>query len=106
MPAVHDAIVILYVADQARSRAFWTAVLGVVPRIDVPGMTELPLVPGTALGLMPAAGIRRLLGPGIVDGFRETGLSGSRVRIRELPCAPDDSVPATAGCSRLPQATA
>lgn len=53
---------ILYVRDQAASRAFYTHVLGVAPSLDVPGMTELPLAGGAVLGLMPEAGIARLLG--------------------------------------------
>ena len=53
---------ILYVRDQAASTAFYARALGVAPTLDVPGMTELPLTPGAVLGLMPEAGIARLLG--------------------------------------------
>lgn len=53
---------ILYVADQARARDFYVAVLGQAPRLDVPGMTELELGPGAILGLMPERGLGRLLG--------------------------------------------
>lgn len=56
--------VILYVADQERARAFYEAVLGCAPRLHVPGMTEFALDGGAVLGLMPAAGIQRLL-PGL-----------------------------------------
>lgn len=56
---------ILYVRDQAASRDFYAAVLGRAPTLDVPGMTELDLGPGAVLGLMPEAGITRLLGPGV-----------------------------------------
>lgn len=52
---------ILYVADQARSAAFYRAVLERPPCLDVPGMTEFELGGGARLGLMPIAGIRRLL---------------------------------------------
>ena len=52
---------ILYVADQARSTAFYTLALGSVPTLDVPGMTQFALPGGATLGLMPAAGIKRLL---------------------------------------------
>lgn len=58
---------ILYVADQARSRDFYAAVLAAAPRLDVPGMTEFELPGGAVLGLMPEAGIRRLLGAGLPD---------------------------------------
>lgn len=55
---------ILYVRDQRAAAAFWRAVLAVEPQLDVPGMTELPLSDGAVLGLMPEAGIARLLGGG------------------------------------------
>lgn len=58
---------ILYVADQARSAAFYAAALGIAPRLDVPGMTEFALPSGAVLGLMPEAGIARLLGPALPD---------------------------------------
>ncbi|MBX2972694.1 MAG: VOC family protein [Flavobacteriales bacterium] len=52
---------ILYVADQARSTAFYTALLDRVPVLNVPGMTEFELSPGLKLGLMPEAGIARII---------------------------------------------
>jgi len=58
---------ILYVDDQVTATAFWTAVLGRSPSLDVPGMTEFTLTPGTVLGLMPEASIRALLGPVLPD---------------------------------------
>jgi len=60
--AVH---MILYVRDQVASRDFYAKVLDRSPTLDVPGMTELELAPGTVLGLMPEAGITRLLGSAI-----------------------------------------
>lgn len=57
--------VILYVADQSASRDFYQALLRAEPVLDVPGMTEFNL--GTfKLGLMPEAGIKRLL-PGLAE---------------------------------------
>lgn len=53
---------ILYVADQERSTAFYTAALGFGPRLNVPGMSEFALPGGGVLGLMPERGIRALLG--------------------------------------------
>ena len=68
-----DAHFVLFVADQAAATAFYSAVLARQPRLDVPGMTEIALAAGAILGLMPEAGIRRLLpdlpelpGPGAV----------------------------------------
>lgn len=58
---------ILYVADQAASVAFWRTALDRAPRLDVPGMTEFALDGGAVLGLMPEAGIRRLLGHRLPD---------------------------------------
>lgn len=58
-PAAHF---IFYVADQSRSVRFYTAVLGIEPRLDVPGMTEFLLPGGAVLGVMPEASIERLLG--------------------------------------------
>ncbi|PKN55713.1 MAG: glyoxalase [Deltaproteobacteria bacterium HGW-Deltaproteobacteria-14] len=52
---------ILFVADQAAATAFYRAVLARAPRLEVPGMTEYGLSAGAVLGLMPEAGIRRLL---------------------------------------------
>ena len=52
---------ILFVADQDCSRDFYRFVLGLQPRLDVPGMTEFELTPGTVLGLMPHASARALL---------------------------------------------
>ncbi|GMV88916.1 MAG: hypothetical protein AMXMBFR81_18470 [Chthonomonas sp.] len=58
---------ILYVSDQAASARFYAAVLGLSPTLDVPGMTEFRLGEGATLGLMPVAGIQRLLGPSLPD---------------------------------------
>ena len=58
---------ILYVADQTASRDFYQAVLGLIPRLDVPGMTEFQLNESAVLGLMPASGIKRLLGLAIAE---------------------------------------
>lgn len=63
---------VLWVPDQAAARDFYARVLERTPRLDVPGMTEIEL-DGAVLGLMPEAGIRRLLGdalPPIGTGAR------------------------------------
>jgi uncharacterized protein len=65
---------ILYVHDQVTATAFWTAVLGRCPSLDVPGMTEFTLTPGTVLGLMPEASIRALLGPALPDPASARGI--------------------------------
>lgn len=65
---------ILYVADQERSSAFYAVVLGQAPRLDVPGMTEFELPGGGVLGLMPEAGIRKLLGERLPDPASARGV--------------------------------
>ncbi|MBL7670770.1 MAG: GNAT family N-acetyltransferase [Bdellovibrionaceae bacterium] len=58
---------ILYVSDQKRSCDFYSSVLKLKPILDVPGMTEFKLSENHILGLMPEAGIKRLLGNTIGD---------------------------------------
>lgn len=53
---------ILFVRDQEASARFYARVLDRSPRLDVPGMTEIELDGGAVLGVMPQAGIVRLLG--------------------------------------------
>jgi len=55
-------MIILYVADQQRSRNFYKAILNKEPSLDVPGMTEFELNEKTQLGLMPENGIVKILG--------------------------------------------
>lgn len=51
---------ILFVVDQVRSTDFYSRVLGIEPRLDVPGMTEFHLSDGAVLGLMPRDSAARL----------------------------------------------
>jgi len=71
------SLFIHYVADQARARAFYRALLETEPRTDVPGMTEFALPGGGALGLMPRTSIEALL----PDGLPPAG-SGSELYLR------------------------
>ncbi len=66
--------IILYVADQQASSMFYRQVLQAAPTLDVPGMTEFRLGDGVVLGLMPEAGIKRLLGPGLPDPSQASGV--------------------------------
>ncbi|MGQ0762075.1 MAG: VOC family protein [Acidobacteriota bacterium] len=70
---------ILYVSDQERSTAFYSDVLGEVPTLNVPGMTEFRLEDSTVLGLMPEAGIANLLGPAIAHPALARGVPRSEV---------------------------
>lgn len=74
--------IILYVADQARSAAFYRAWLDAEPRLDVPGMTEFHLGDGCVLGLMPAAGIKRLLGAALPDPAAADGIPRAELYLR------------------------
>lgn len=64
---------ILYVADQVASKDFYTALLGMPPELDVPGMTEFAL-PGCKLGLMPEAGIARIISGVLPQPATGTGI--------------------------------
>ena len=55
--------IILYVADQQKSRDFYAAILQKKPSLDVPGMTEFKLTEGLKLGLMPENGIAKIIFP-------------------------------------------
>lgn len=52
---------ILYVADQKRSKLFYSFVLDLNPSLDVEGMTEFMLGQNCKLGLMPENGIAKIL---------------------------------------------
>jgi len=69
-----NSILILYVEDQERSTAFYSAVLNVEPVLHVPGMTEFALTSGSSLGLMPEKGIKKLLGDRLPDPQTGTGI--------------------------------
>lgn len=70
---------IFYVADQRRSRDFYSAVLGEEPTLDVRGMTEFSLGDGSVLGLMPEDGIVRLLGDSIMHPSTARGVPRSEL---------------------------
>lgn len=70
---------ILYVKDQAKSTAFYAHVLDCQPTLDVPGMTEFNLGENCILGLMPVAGIRRLLGESLPDPEQAAGIPRAEV---------------------------
>lgn len=70
---------ILYIADQGASTAFYAAVLGIAPRLNVPGMTEFELPGGAVLGLMPESGIMRLLGNALPDPSTARGVPRAEI---------------------------
>ncbi len=77
-----NAIIILYVRDQNRSREFYRRVLASEPSLDVPGMTEFPINSETSLGLMPESGIRKLLGETLPDPSRANGIPRAELYLR------------------------
>lgn len=79
---VRGAHFILYVEDQRASADFYRAVLGMAPVLDVPGMTEFRLGPDCVLGLMPVAGIRRLLGARLPDPALAGGVPRAELYLR------------------------
>ena len=54
--------IILYVADQNRSREFYSKILNLQLVLNVLGMTEFKLNNNLKLGLMPESGIAKILG--------------------------------------------
>ncbi|MBF0501011.1 MAG: glyoxalase [Candidatus Riflebacteria bacterium] len=73
---------ILYVRDQKAASDFYAFVLGLQPTLNVPGMTEFTLGHGVVLGLMPEAGIRRLLGTKLPDPAAARGIPRSELYLR------------------------
>ncbi|HXK49836.1 MAG TPA: VOC family protein [Clostridiales bacterium] len=71
--------IILYVADQKASAIFYEKVLMIQPELNVPGMTEFRLNEETVLGLMPSAGIKRLLGDKLPDPDKAAGIPRAEI---------------------------
>ncbi len=69
-----SAFFIFYVRDQEASADFYSKVLDREPSLHVPGMTEFELGGGASLGLMPEAGIKRLLGVALPDPAAAPGV--------------------------------
>lgn len=70
---------ILFVRDQKAATDFYRQVLAREPILDVPGMTEFEIARGAVLGLMPEAGVKRLLGAKVGD--LESARAGVRSEI-------------------------
>ena len=65
--------IILFVADQQRSRDFYSGLLELDPVTDVPGMTEFAL-PGIRLGLMQESGIIKILKDAVPNPAEASGV--------------------------------
>lgn len=68
-------IFIIYVADQLKSKAFYSKVLQKEAVLDVPGMTEFEINADTKLGIMPEKGIAKLLGEDIINPSAGNGIA-------------------------------
>lgn len=66
--------IILYVKDQEVSTQFYRKLLRNDPDLNVPGMTEFVISEHFKIGLMPSAGIVRLLGDSIKDPEKASGI--------------------------------
>lgn len=79
---IDTALWILFVRDQEAAARFYEAVLAQAPSLHVPGMTEFPLPGGATLGLMPEAGIKRLLGEALPDPASASGVPRAELYLR------------------------
>ena len=77
-----NTMFILYVADQTASAEFYRKVLAIEPTVDVPGMTEFELPSDGLLGLMPEAGIKRMLGEALPDPAQASGIPRAELYMR------------------------
>ncbi|HLW32051.1 MAG TPA: VOC family protein [Aequorivita sp.] len=73
---------ILYVSNQARSTVFYEKLLGIAPSLNVPGMTEFPLLPNVKLGLMPESGIAKIISPGMPHPETGNGIPRCEVYLK------------------------
>jgi uncharacterized glyoxalase superfamily protein PhnB len=71
---VFQTEIILYVKDQEASTQFYRKLLRNDHELHVPGMTEFVISEHLKLGLMPSAGIVRLLGDSIEDPEKASGI--------------------------------
>ena len=71
--------IILYVESQERATSFYSNVLDRSPDLNVPGMTEFRLSNDVVLGLMPVAGIKRLLGSVLPDPHGAAGIPRAEI---------------------------
>lgn len=65
---------ILYVANQESSSRFYEAIFRTKPTLEVPGMTEFTLSETLKIGLMPNAGIAKIITPRTVHPEKGNGI--------------------------------
>ncbi|HRP89576.1 MAG TPA: hypothetical protein PKX92_06010 [Edaphocola sp.] len=71
---IHQTIIILYVEDQELSCKFYQKLLRKAPILDVPGMSEFEINEHLKIGIMPNAGIAKILEPSASHPATGTGI--------------------------------
>lgn len=74
--------VIFYVKDLAKSKEFYASVFEISPTLDVQGMVEFSLASGFKLGLMPEAGIAKIICPIMPNPALGNGIPRSELYIK------------------------
>lgn len=65
---------IVYARNQEKSKSFYELLFGCKPTLDVPGMTEFHLADNVFFGIMPEAGIMRILDNRIPNPAQANGI--------------------------------
>ncbi len=101
-----DRMFILYVRDQDAAKAFYSEALAAEPILHVPGMTEFALGGASSLGLMPEAGIKRLLGDVLPDPSAGGGAPRAELYLNVADPAAHHARTLAAGAKELQPLTA
>ncbi|MDF2449965.1 MAG: putative lactoylglutathione lyase [Bacteroidota bacterium] len=83
-------MIILYVSDQERSKAFYQSILAHEPVLHVPGMTEFLLTKDFKLGLMPESGIAKILEPQLPNPSMGNGIPRCELYLKVVE--PDEAL--------------
>ena len=74
-----QAMFIFYVADQQRTKEFYTNILDMEPVLNVPGMTKFVLLDGSQMGFMPGLGMKNMLGDKFPDPAQAAGIPRAEI---------------------------
>lgn len=99
------AHIILYVESQSVSTDFYRYVLELEPVLNVPGMTEFKLSDTCVLGLMPEAGIKKLLGDALPDPKEGRGIPRAEIYLHVKDVSVDFERALEKGAKPLSQLT-
>jgi len=81
-PEIEASFFIIYVANQAISKAFYSELLNSQPVIDVPGMTEFNIGDKMKLGIMPETGIATIICPTAPHPNKASGIPRCEIYLR------------------------